>query len=665
MGKKNNINFIKSTFQNILNRNPSDQEVNHFLKLFIKKGKNRLKNEISNLKNLNENKINLDDLNNLYKIYFNRNPSIKEINNYEKKLLKGKQWIINDFRNSEEFKNRSITLIVLLDNIYDNYNYIESIYEKIDYSIYYKIYIYTKKVTDKLKNLINSNINFILINSLNNINIESKYIICSDNKNILSKKDYLNNLRKINDFYSIKKYLPHKLINDVNLNNIILSKNDFIYFNSNKVPYYYKLYSNFMQNNFELISYQQNMENYYGKNDNIYYVKNISGRDIWLTNFIVNYLMKNPSDKENDINIDINLYKYLHNFKNGNICDEIYFNGVIKGNIYSIKQIRNHLDIVDFYKSEIFDPKYYLNRYGDLKNGFINSIHWNTGEYENKSIEYKARSHYNKYGIHEGRIGGFNTKYYGNINNLFIDLRLIKESIYEKTFDYHINDFKLIENEFTSNNDHIICCYIGNCSIGKKLLEKILNSNKVKLPILIIFGKYENYLLLKNLCNKFVNKFIFLSKEYGNDIIPTLQIINFIQKYDNIKYIYKFHTKGDNKWFNDCTDYLLENDYLNSYLDFSYCNCLTHPKYIIDVNKVGIKKHCEYLKNLYKFCINKTKFTAGSIFYTSNDVYKKIINFVKCNNYRSFFLNNTYDHNFVNFETSPIHFLERLFGIIK
>ena len=333
----------------------------------------------------------------------------------------------------------------MLDNIYDNYNYIESIYEKIDYSIYYKIYIYTKKVTDKLKNLINSNINFILINSLNNINIESKYIICSDNKNILSKKDYFNNLMKVNDFYSIKKYLTHKLINDVNLNNIILSKNDFIHLNSNKVPCYYKLYSNFMKNNFELISYQQNKENYYVKNDNIYYVKYISGRDIFLTNFIVNYLMKNPSDKENDINIDINLYKYLHNFKDGNICDEIYFNGVIKGNIYSIKQIRNHLDIVNFYKSDNFDSKYYLNRYVDLKNAFINDIHWSTGEYENKSIEYKARSHYNKYGINEGRIGGFNTKYYGNINNLFIDLRLIKESIYEKTFDYHINDFKLIK----------------------------------------------------------------------------------------------------------------------------------------------------------------------------------------------------------------------------
>jgi hypothetical protein len=69
---------------------------------------------------------------------------------------------------------------------------------------------------------------------------------------------------------------------------------------------------------------------------------------------------------------------------------------------------------------------------------------------------------------------------------------------------------------------------------------------------------------------------------------------------------------------------------------------------------------------MHKSYINKNKFAAGSIFYTSNDVYKKIINFIKCSNYRSFFfLNNMYDHNFVNLETSPIHFLERLFGVIK
>ena len=40
---------------------------------------------------------------------------------------------------------------------------------------------------------------------------------------------------------------------------------------------------------------------------------------------------------------------------------------------------------------------------------------------------------------------------------------------------------------------------------------------------------------------------------------------------------------------------------------------------------------------MYKSYINKNKFAAGSIFYTSNDVYKKIINFIKCSNYRSFF----------------------------
>jgi hypothetical protein len=59
------------------------------------------------------------------------------------------------------------------------------------------------------------------------------------------------------------------------------------------------------------------------------------------------------------------------------------------------------------------------------------------------------------------------------------------------------------------------------------------------------------------------------------------------------------------------------------------------------------------------------KFVGGTIFYAENIVFEKVIEFLKNNNYRSYFLNNLYENNSINKEFSPIHFLERLFGIIK
>ena len=72
------------------------------------------------------------------------------------------------------------------------------------------------------------------------------------------------------------------------------------------------------------------------------------------------------------------------------------------------------------------------------------------------------------------------------------------------------------------------------------------------------------------------------------------------------------------------------------------------------------------LKIRYAEEINSCKnFVAGTIFYTNGIVMNKIIEFIKKNNYRSYFLNNLYENNTINRDFSPIHFLERLFGTIR
>ena len=58
-------------------------------------------------------------------------------------------------------------------------------------------------------------------------------------------------------------------------------------------------------------------------------------------------------------------------------------------------------------------------------------------------------------------------------------------------------------------------------------------------------------------------------------------------------------------------------------------------------------------------------FVAGTIFYTTDVVFDSVLKFMKTNNYREYLLNNLYENNTINKDYSPIHFLERVFGIIN
>ena len=160
----------------------------------------------------------------------------------------------------------------------------------------------------------------------------------------------------------------------------------------------------------------------------------------------------------------------------------------------------------------------------------------------------------------------------------------------------------------------------------------------------------------------FNNKIIFLSKEYGNDIIPTLQALNYYDSKYEYSNLIKLQTKSNIDWFNECSDYLINNTI--EYLEAKYinrCNCVSHPKYYI---RIDGDKYCKDLYEKYNDNITNKYFVAGTIFYTNKNNIFNIINFMRANNYRSYFINNMYDNNAVNISNSPIHFLERLFGIL-
>jgi hypothetical protein len=102
-------------------------------------------------------------------------------------------------------------------------------------------------------------------------------------------------------------------------------------------------------------------------------------------------------------------------------------------------------------------------------------------------------------------------------------------------------------------------------------------------------------------------------------------------------------------------DFLLLNKVKN-------CNCIGQKDYYINLNE---DKYNNELKLKYFNELNiKNTFVGGTIFYCPEYVFKKTLNFMK-SNYKSYLFNNLYENNSINMDNSPIHFLERVFGIIK
>jgi hypothetical protein len=128
--------------------------------------------------------------------------------------------------------------------------------------------------------------------------------------------------------------------------------------------------------------------------------------------------------------------------------------------------------------------------------------------------------------------------------------------------------------------------------------------------------------------------------------------------------VLKFHTKTISNAYNNLTNYLLSNPLKKIIQNKkAICNCVGPVDSYIKLTKDSFNEKLK-LKHLTNLNI-QNEFVAGTIFYAEKRVFDKVLEFVKNNNFRSYFLNNLYENNSINHEFSPIHFLERLFGAIK
>lgn len=219
----------------------------------------------------------------------------------------------------------------------------------------------------------------------------------------------------------------------------------------------------------------------------------------------------------------------------------------------------------------------------------------------------------------------------------------------------------------------LILVYIGNHATADQLLDQLEKSVLSKGSFIAIAVNKTLYEYYKVKVTQLASA-VFLSNQHGTDIIPSLQMYYTLRNQYGIgpnTPVIKLHTKSDIEWFTAVTNYLLTKswDQLEVIYKESGQNTITAPEYMktlaYDV------KFCDQYKLQHKNIIKTQdisgrvpRFAAGTIFYTHALVLNCVINFMFENNFRSYFINNMYVCNNI-IRNSPIHFLERLFGVIK
>jgi hypothetical protein len=351
--------------------------------------------------------------------------------------------------------------------------------------------------------------------------------------------------------------------------------------------------------------------------DRIYNIHNTYIYNNNITDYIEKYCnninVEHIISKNNGIEIDLNFYKQANNI-----------------NLYCKEEILNN-----FYDNGIngliYHPKQLMNIYNEIE------------------------------------IIIFNELIYVKYNNRIIKLnKFVEDYIYNKNFD-DLNNILIVEknNNLNSSIQLLLLVFIGDEFIGNNLLEKIVNYKKIeKFNIAICFNSNEIYENLNfKIQNDFQHNAVYLSNEFGNDIVPTLLMYYNIKKTYRFEHIIKLQTKTNNLIFNELTNFLLEkklDDIIQKKNDNS--NCIGYNKYYMSLREDSFNK--DLVKKYINHISENNLFVVGTIFYCKSIIFELVLNFIRLNNFKAYICNNLYDNNSIFQNNSHVHFLERLFGVI-
>jgi hypothetical protein len=638
--KLNILNKEKINLDTIINNFQNNNNIKNLQEL--EKTINDLKNKITEYQKLkdkldilNKDKIKIDSeiktknikLEELEKLDKNYNELLTIYNNNlkENNIISNKIKNLNSVEKSyNDMKNKYTDISIKLKENQEKLN----LYNKLnnEYQIIYKNYQDNKQKYDELnllfeknkdienkyKNIINLNEFYERkIREFMNLKLNDKI---SDNEVLLfevNKKCQKNKLffEKLEQTITTLKIMDSKmeryLITLIDRYNFVKNK-DIIIYSDQFLNYIDKLI-----NSNTIINL--NIDNEYKENDyTLIYMLNNNGYNTILFNDYI----RNIKHKKTGIIIDIDFYKKAHYLeKYDNIFEEILNKGVIEGYLYTPRQ---------FYK--LFPNNKLINQNGNI--------------------------------------------YTNNDDNLINLKDFLKDNLYNKDFDYFINQFEILEsyldisNIDTSNIDLFLFVFIGYRNRGVDIINKINKYYEIeKYKCVIILNNRDNYDLINKINCK--ERIVYLTNDYGNDIIPTLIAFNDINKKIQLNYIIKLQTKNNLNFFNCATNYLLNKDLskLKTLLIDSKMNTIGHPNYIGSIETDKFYNSLLMIKYQNYVNINKN-FIGGTMFFCHKITFDKIIDFMKNNNYKSYFTNNLYDTNSVNKLASPVHFIERLFGLI-
>ena len=434
------------------------------------------------------------------------------------------------------------------------------------------------------------------------------------------------------------------VINKISIKDTVVNKSTKIYMkNSNLTVCPEDVYFSLNMQQFKIGSVADFDTAFKFSSESINNPNSFAGHNFWLSD--KNWLKR--------VKKNMNMYNYT---ENNNLDEFLYF--MKKPLTLNLTKQKNNAFDIDFFLYKKCN-NIFIKDNKELSQHFYN--------YGMNGLIYNVRQLYNLYP---------NIKIFYFYNDVFVFKKtihklnyFINEYVYSKSFDSFMN---LTISNFYDNlskkySSLILLAFIGNIEVGNNLLEKIiLYKNIENFNISFCFNSKTTYNYFKSLINDNFKHFaIYFTKEYGTDIQPTIFMYNDICKTHNFEYIIKLHTKSIKNDYNDLTNYLLSNNLstLKNKINKKKCNCVGEYNYYMSLKddpfvKKNINKYLNFL-NTNKY------FVKGTIFFTEHETFIKVIQFIKNNDYKSYIFNNLYENNSINYDFSPTHFLERLFGIIN
>jgi hypothetical protein len=241
---------------------------------------------------------------------------------------------------------------------------------------------------------------------------------------------------------------------------------------------------------------------------------------------------------------------------------------------YSIYRVNSDLDL---YLSVLKKPGFF-NLTSKIKNAFDIDLFFyskaNSLPYNNKKdvLNHLIRNGLHGFIYHPKQILNIfsNCEFYIYSEYIYVFLKnriyllsdFIDKFIYNNPISNLIsNSIKKKKDTLNDNFDLIIYCFIGNLEVGINLINNIINYKKKQPEFNLAICIHKDLCKNKEFKNLIINNFdfyaIYISREFGNDITPTLFMNHLIRQKHSFKYIIKVHTKTDKNIFDQSTDYLL------------------------------------------------------------------------------------------------------------